>query len=151
MKTEFFYVMLGNGQQIRVVEEGREGSTLFVRPLGEKEIDRGETVTFDPEEEHLVPTRPVYCAPLHTTGEVGCKEDILTWARVVPDGRNGSTVYGRTLRSDEPDTGLAPQLRPGDNFAFRAGSLVLSVDNVDISAATKLEDGYSSLANTVYT
>jgi len=151
MKTEIDHVKLGNGQEIRVVEEGREGSTVFVRPLGEKEIDRGETVTFDSEEEHLVPTRPVYCATLHTTGEVGCKEDILTSVRVVPDGRNGSTVYGRTLRSDEPDTGLAPQLRPGDNFAFRAGSLVLSVDNVDISAATKFEDGYSSIANTVYT
>jgi hypothetical protein len=151
MKTEISHVKLDNGQEIRVVEEGREGSTVFVRPLGEKEIDRGETVTFDPEEEHLVPTIPVYCAPLHTTGEVGCKEDLLTGVRVVPDGRNGSTVYGRTLRSDEPDTGLAPQLRPGDNFAFRAGSLVLSVDNVDISAATKFEDGYSSIANTVYT
>lgn len=151
MKTEISHVKLDNGQEIRVVEEGREGSTVFVRPLGEKEIDRGETVTFDPEEEHLVPTIPVYCATLHTTGEVGCKEDILTWVRVVPDGRNGSTVYGRTLGSDEPDTGLAPQLRPGDNFAFRAGSLVLSVDNVDISAATKFEDGYSSIANTVYT
>ena len=151
MKTEISHVKLDHGQEIRVVEEGREGSTVFVRPLGEKEIDRGETVTFDPEEEHLVPTSPVYCATLHTTGEVGCKEDILTWVRVVPDGRNGSTVYGRTLRSDEPDTGLAPQLRPGDNFAFRAGSLVLSVDNVDISAATKFEDGYSSITNTVYT
>ena len=151
MKTEISHVKLDNGQELRVVEEGREGSTVFVRPLGEKEIDRRETVTFDPEEEHLVPTIPVYCAPLHTTGEVGCKEDILTWVRVVPDCRNGSTVYGRTLGSDEPDTGLAPQLRPGDNFAFRAGSLVLSVDNVDISAATKFEDGYSSIANTVYT
>ena len=151
MKTEISHVKLDNGQELRVVEEGREGSTVFVRPLGEKEIDRGETVTFDSEEEHLVPTRPVYYATLHTTGEVGCKEDILTSVRVVPDGRNGSTVYGRTLRSDEPDTGLAPQLRPGDNFAFRAGSLVLSVDNIDISAATKFEDGYSSIANTVYT
>ena len=151
MKTEISHVKLDNGQELRVVEEGREGSTVFVRPLGEKESNRCETVTFDSEEEHLVPTRPVYCATLHTTGEVGCKEDILTSVRVVPDGRNGSTVYGRTLRSDEPDTGLAPQLRPGDNFAFRAGSLVLSVDNVDISAATKFEDGYSSIANTVYT
>jgi hypothetical protein len=44
MKTEIDHVKLGNGQEIRVVEEGREGSTVFVRPLGEKEIDRGETV-----------------------------------------------------------------------------------------------------------
>ncbi|MDB9512144.1 hypothetical protein PN499_13205 [Kamptonema animale CS-326] len=151
MKTEISHIKLDNGQEIRVVEEAREGSTLFVRPLGEKEVDKGETVKFDPEEEQLVLTEPVYGASLHTTGEAGCKQDILTWVRVVPDGRDGSTVYGRTLRSDEPDTGLAPQRRPGDNFAFRENSLVFSVDSVDISAATKFEDGYASIANTVWT
>jgi hypothetical protein len=97
MKTEISHVKLDNGQEIRVVEEGREGSTVFVRPLGEKEIDTGETVKFEPEEEHLVSTRPVYYATLHTTGEVGCKKNLLTWVKVVPDGRNGSTVYGRML------------------------------------------------------
>lgn len=151
MKTEISHIKLDNGQEIRVVEEAREGSTVFVRSLGEKEIDTGETVKFDPEEEHLVLTKPVYCATLHTTDEVGRKDDILTWVRVVPDGRDGSTVYGRTLRLDEPDTGLAPQLRPGDKFVFRENGLVFSVDSVDISAATKFEDGYASIANTVWT
>jgi hypothetical protein len=88
---------------------------------------------------------------LHTTGEVGRKDDILTWVRVVPDGRNGSEVYGRTLLPDEPDTGLAPQLRPGDKFVLRAGSLTFSVDSVDTSTAIKFEDGYASIANTVWT
>jgi len=68
MKTEISHVKLDNGQEIPVVEEGREGSTVFVRPIGEKEIDRGETVTFDPKEEHLVPTIPVYWATLQKTG-----------------------------------------------------------------------------------
>jgi hypothetical protein len=64
MKTEISHVKLDNGQEIRVVEEGREGSTVFVRPLAEKEIDTGETVKFDPKEEHLVSTRPVYYATI---------------------------------------------------------------------------------------
>jgi hypothetical protein len=59
---------------------------------------------------------------LHTTEEVGRQDDILTCGRVVPDGRDGSKVYGRTLLPDEPDTGLAPQLRPGDKLVLQAGS-----------------------------
>jgi len=150
MQTEISH-MLDNGQEIRVVEEGRDGSTIFVRPLGEKETDTGETVKFDPEREQLVRTNPVYVVSLHTTNEVGRTDDILTWVRVVPDGREGSIVYGRTLKPDELDIGLAPQLRPEDRFAMRAGGLELSVDIVDISTATKFEDGYSSITNTVWT
>jgi len=151
MKTEISHVQLENGKKVRVLEEGRENSIVFVRPLGEKEIDTGEAVKFNPEKEQLVITQPVYVVSLHITGEIGSVDDILTWVRVVPDGRDGSTVYGRTLHPDEVDKGLAPQLRPGDNFALRAGSLVFSVDNVDTSAATKFEDGYTSIANTVWT
>jgi len=151
METKISHVTLDNKQQIRVVEEGREGSTIFVRPLSEAEIDTGETVKFDPEKQQLIITQPVSCVTLHTTGEAGRKDDILTWVRVVPDGRKGSTVYGRTLLPNELDTGLTPQLRPGDNFALRAGSLVFSVDSIDTSAATKFEDGYSSITNTVWT
>lgn len=146
MKTQIFYLKLDKDQAVRIVEEGREGSTLFVRRLGEQEVDTGEGVEFDPEQERLVVTEPVYCASLvlHTN-------DILTWVRVVPDGRDGSTVYGRALLFDEPDTGLAPQLRPGDNFLFRPGKLVFSIDSVDTSVAVKFEDGYASIANTVWT
>jgi hypothetical protein len=151
MKTKISHVKLDNNREVRVVEEGREGSTVFVRPLGEQEVDTGKIVEFDPEQEQLIVTTPVYCVTLHTTEEVGRQDDILTWVRVVPDGRDGSKVYGRTLLPDEPDTGLAPQLRPGDNFVLQAGSLVFSVDSVDASAATKFKDGYASIANTVWT
>jgi hypothetical protein len=151
MEIEVSHIKLNNEQWCRVVEEGREGSIIFVRTLGEKEVDTGKTLKFNPELEELVPTQPVYCVTLHMTEEVGCKEDILTWVRVVPDGRNGSTVYGRTLHPDEPDTGLAPQLRPGDSFELRAGSLTFSIDSVDVSTATKFEDGYAFIANTVWT
>jgi hypothetical protein len=151
METEFFHIKLENGQMLRVVEEAREGPIIFVRPLGEKEVDTGKTVKFNSELEKLVLTEPVYCAILDINDEVGGKENILTWVRVVPDGRNGSTVYGRTLHPDEPDTGLAPQRRPGDTFEFRPGSLIFSIDSVDVSVVTKFEDGYAFIANTVYT
>ncbi|MEG4249368.1 hypothetical protein [Microcoleus sp. Pol10D4] len=151
METELSHIKLDNGQMLRVVEEAREGSIIFVRPLGEKEVDTGKTVKFNSELEKLVLTEPVYCAILDINDEVGGKENILTWVRVVPDGRNGSTVYGRTLHPDEPDTGLAPQRRPGDTFGFRPGSLIFSIDSVDVSVVTKFEDGYAFIANTVYT
>lgn len=146
MKTQIFYLNLDTDQPVRIVEEGREGSTLFVRRLGEQEVDTGEGVEFDPEQERLVVTTPVYCASW-----VVDTNDVLTWVRVVPDGRDGSTVYGRALLFDEPDTGLAPQLRPGDNFIFRPGKLVFSIDSVDTSVAVKFEDGYATIANTVWT
>ncbi|NEQ39137.1 MAG: hypothetical protein F6K40_23935 [Okeania sp. SIO3I5] len=151
MQQEINFVTLDSGENIRVVEEGREGSTIFVRPLGENELDTGKTVKFDPEKEKLDITKPIYCATLHTTGEVGRKDDILTWVRVVPDGREGSTVYGRTLLPDEQDTGIAPQLRRGDKFVLRASKLVISVDSIDASVANKFEDGYANITNTVWT
>jgi hypothetical protein len=150
MKTKVSHIKL-NDQAVRIVEEGREGSTVFARYLGDQELDTGETFELDPEQEQLVITRPFYYASLHKTEEVESKDDILTWVRVLPDGRDGSTVYGRTLLPNEPDTGLGVQLRPGDNFAFRPGSLTISVDSVDTSAAIKFEDGYASIANTVWT
>ena len=150
MKTTISYIKL-NDQPVRIVEEGREGSTVFARYLGEKEVDTGKTFELDPEQEQLVITIPYYYASLHTTDDVESKDDILTWVRVVPDGRDGSTVYGRTLLPNEVDTGLGVQLRPGDNFAIRPGNLDISVDSVDTSAAIKFEDGYASIANTVWT
>ncbi|MDL5055394.1 hypothetical protein QQ056_17835 [Oscillatoria laete-virens NRMC-F 0139] len=151
MQTEISHFQLDNGKQIRVVEEGREETTIFVRPLGENELDTGETVKYNPEQEQLVITQPIYVVSVHTTGEVGRKDDILMWVRVVPDGREGNTVYGRTLRPDEPDTGLAVQCRPGEHFALKPGALTYSVDNTDTSVATQFSNGYASITNTIWT
>jgi len=151
MKTEVSHIRLDNGKEMRVLEEEREGSIIFVRPLNKDEIDTGETVKFDPENEKIIVTQPVYCICIHTTEEVGRKDDILIWVRVIPDGRDGSTVYGRTLLPNEVDTGLTIQLRSGDNFVMRPGSLTLSVDSIDTCVTTKFEDGYLSITNTVWT
>jgi hypothetical protein len=145
------YIQLDNGQWIRVVEEGREGSTIFVRQLQEKETDTNERIKYLPGENKIVLTTPVYAISLHTTGEVGRQDDILTWFEVVPDGREGSTVYCRTLLPDEQDKGLIVQLRPGDNLSLRPNALVLSVDAIDKSAAIRYDDGYASITNTIWT
>lgn len=149
--VEISHIILDSGERIRVLEEGREGVTIFVRRLGEKEVDTGETFKFRRNQERLVLTEPIYAVSLHLTPEVGRKDDILTWVRVLPDGRDGSIVYGRTLLPDESDTGLAVQRRPGETFVLRPGSLVFSVEGVDASVATRFEDGYASITNTIWT
>jgi hypothetical protein len=146
MKTKIYHF-----GEVRVVEEGREGSTVFVRPLGEQEVDTGKTVEYDPKHEQLVLTTPIYAVSLNATSEIGCKNDMLTWIRVVPDGRDGSIVYCRPLLPDELDTGLAVQRRPGDTLVPRQDSRAFSFDSIDRSVAIKFEDGYASIANTVWT
>ena len=95
----------GDSNPVRVVPEGREGSKIFVRRLGTSEADIGETVSFIPGEEELILTERIEGVGISLTPEVGRKDDLLTWLRLVPDGREGSTVYGRTLRRGEIDTG----------------------------------------------
>ena len=38
-----------DGQLLRVVEQSRNGTMIFVRPLHEREADTGQVVIFDPE------------------------------------------------------------------------------------------------------
>lgn len=146
MKTE-----ISHFEGIRVVEEGREGSTVFIRPVDPKEIDTGEKVEYDPEQEQLILTTPHYFASLNKTPGIPHIKDILTYVRVVPDGRDGSKVYCRLLLPNELDTGLAVQFRPGDTGAFREGNQSFSVDIVDKNVAIKFEDGYAYITNTVWT
>ncbi len=141
----------GETEPVRVREEEREGSTIFVRRLGQGEIDTGETIKFIPEEEKLVLTQAVPAIGLFMTPEVGRKDDLLTWVRIVPDGRDGSTVYGRTLHHGEPDTGQAVQLRPGDSLTLRAGAVSFSLDGIDDAVAVAFDDGYTPITNTLWT
>jgi hypothetical protein len=141
----------GEAELVRVVPEGGEGSSVFYRRLDPGEIDTGETVKWVPSEDELVPvTRKSYVG-MHLTSEVGQTEDLLTAMRLVPDGREGSTVYGRTLRWDEEDTGEAVILKPGDHFVFRPGALSTSVEGIDAYGAVAREDGYAPITNTLWT
>jgi hypothetical protein len=136
---------------VRVVPEGREGSSVFYRRLDPGEIDTGATVKWVPGEDQLVPVERISYVGLHFTSEVGRTDDLLTAMRLVPDGREGSTVYGRTLRWDEKDTGEAVILKPGDRFVLRPGALSISVEGIDAHGAAPREDGYAPIANTLWT
>jgi hypothetical protein len=141
----------GETEPIRVLPEGREGSKIFVRRLGTLETDSGETLTFVPGEEELVLTQRIEAIGLCETAEVGRRDDLLTWLRIVPDGREGSTVYGRTLRYGEHDTGEAVHLRPGDAFSLRPDALMLELEAIDEQVAVSFDDGYRTITNTVWT
>ena len=78
---------------IRVVPDGREGNTVFVRRLRPDELDTNETVSWIPDEQQLVITTHISHAGIHMTSEVGRTDDLLTAVRLVPDGREGSIVH----------------------------------------------------------
>lgn len=141
----------GETEPIRVVPEGEDGSKIFVRRLGTNETDSGETFTFIPGEQELVLTQRVEAIGLSVTPKVGRRDDLLTWLRIVSDGREGSTVYGRTLRYGEHDTGEAVHLRPGDVFSLRPDALMLELEAIDEQMAVSFDDGYKTITNTVWT
>lgn len=150
--VQLSHVYLQNEPEpIRVLLEEREGSTIFVRRLRSGETDSGETINFIPSEENVVLTQEITGIGISLTPDVGRRDDLLTWLRLVPDGREGSTVYGRTLCYGEVDNGESIQLRPGDTFALRPGALVLELEAIDEQVAVVFDDGYKSITNTLWT
>lgn len=140
----------GKPDPIRVVPDGRDGNTVFARPLNPSDPDSQELVRLIPQEEHLVITTHLSHFGVHFTPEVGREDDLITSMRAVPDGREGSVVYARTLDPDEVDTGETVQIRPGDNVRIRPGKLVVALDAID-ATVDPFEDGYVPLTNTLWT
>jgi hypothetical protein len=85
------------------------------------------------------------------TPEVGRKDDVLIKLRIGSAGREGTRVYGRTLRAGESDSGQAVYLRPGDDFSIRPGDLHLDLDDIDNQLSIPFDDGYASITNTLWT
>ena len=140
-----------NPNPVRVIPDGRDGLTVFVRPLGPSEEDTGEVVKFIPGREELVVTTHITHAGLHLTDQVGRTDDLLTAVRVVPAGRDGSTVYMRTLGKGETDTGETVRIAPGDRPVFRAGDFVLDLDAIDARESEPAADGYAPITNILWT
>lgn len=70
--------------------------------------------------------------------------------RVVPAGSDENTVYLRTLRPDEEDSGEVVHVPAGKRIAFQAGDL--SIDSEDIDAKSrKGRGGYAPIADTIWT
>ena len=77
-------------------------------------------------------------------------DDAVVGVRVVPEGRNGNEVYGRTLHIDESDTGEGIILVAGEKLVFPPGSVKVTLKDVDRYVDPEV-DGYASVANTVWT
>ena len=76
--------------------------------------------------------------------------DVLVRVRVVPNGKAGNEVYGRTLNVGEVDKGDRILLSVGEEVVFPVGSVRLAIDDVDKYAVAGL-GGYSPIANTIWT
>lgn len=131
-----------------VAIEGRDGDTLLVRRL--KADEEPLPVTLDSSVKSVVLVTPVRYTGIAMTDEVGRKDDLLTWMRVVEKRREGNLVYGRTLAPDEPDTGEAILLRPGDSLTFEAGDLIVSLQSIDAIESRDF-DGYAPVTGVLWT
>ena len=92
---------------------------------------------------------PITYIGVHLGPDVGA-DDAVVGVRVVPGGRSGKEVYGRTLNSGEPDTGEGITLNSGDTLVFPQGDVKISLGDVD-RYSEKGPDGYAPVANTVWT
>ena len=77
-------------------------------------------------------------------------DDALISVRVVPVGRDGNKVLGKTLNYGEPDSGEGITLRPGEKLLFPAGNLKISIRDID-RENNPAPDGYAAISNTVWT
>ena len=75
---------------------------------------------------------------------------MLLSMRVVPDGRDGNVVFGRTLRWGEADDGRGVTVARGEKFTIPKGRLVVQLDHID-SLSELGPGGYAPVANTIWT
>lgn len=75
----------------------------------------------------------------------------LLWSgRLLPAGRDGNTVYARTLRAGEEDTGEGIRVDAGERLVILPGDLVIDSREID-ALSVKGYGGYAPVANTVWT
>jgi hypothetical protein len=88
---------------------------------------------------------------MNMTPEIG-SNDCLFAVRIVPDGRDGSKVYGRPLKAGEVDPEIPVIFDPdaGEEFHLRPGSVQITIQDVD-RVAKSGPDGYTTITNTVWT
>ena len=81
---------------------------------------------------------------------LGPDDEFLHFGRVVPAGSDENTVFMRSLRPDEKDSGEAVHIPAGKRLAIRAGDLSISSDELD-ARSPKGRGGYAPVADTVWT
>ena len=83
-------------------------------------------------------------------GPVVGADDFLAGVRVVPAGRNGNVVYGRSLNDGDQDSGEGISVEVGETLEFPPGSV--SVTMADVDRYSEADDsGYAPVANAVWT
>ena len=112
------------------------------------ERKRYSLVSIRPYAFYTLTTEPI----THLSLNIGSGEDelLLVGIRVIPAGRDGSTVLARTLNHGEPDSGEGIVLQPGERLLFPPGSIKATVQDID-RVNTPDSYGYAVIANTVWT
>ena len=77
--------------------------------------------------------------------------DFLFAGRLVPLGRKGNILYGRSLRPGEVDTGEGIHVKAGEQLVIPAGELSFDSREVDAYYNPSGPGGYAPVANTVWT
>ena len=81
---------------------------------------------------------------------LGPDSELLFYGRVVPAGSDENTVYMRSLRPGEKDSGEAVRVPAGKKLTVRAAEL--SIDSNEIDARNpKGRGGYAAVSNTIWT
>ncbi|WP_446007762.1 hypothetical protein [Candidatus Electrothrix sp.] len=88
---------------------------------------------------------------INITPEVGANDWVVA-VRVVPAGRDGTTVYGRTLMPGEEDSGVPISYNPsaGEKIEFRPGDLKFTIYDIDRIAEVD-SNGYAPVTYTIQT
>lgn len=94
-------------------------------------------------------TEPIGYISLNLGPDVGT-HDTIVGVRVVPAGRDGNVVYGRSLNAGEPDTGERISIEAGEKLVCLPGSIKVTLEDVDRYAEQE-PDGYKAITNTVWT
>ena len=94
-------------------------------------------------------TEPITYIGVHLGPNEGANDAIIG-VRVVPSGRRGKEVYGRTLNPGEPDNGEGITPNVGDTLVFPSGDVNVTLSDVD-RYAEKGRDAFAPLTNTVWT
>ena len=76
--------------------------------------------------------------------------DTLIGVRVVPVGRDGNKIIGKTLNYGEPDSGDAITICPGEKLLFPVGNVKITIQDIDRENSPG-PDGYAAVSNTVWT
>ncbi len=95
------------------------------------------------------PIPPIRYLSLNLGPDVGV-DDILVGVRVVPVGREGDTVIGRTLNYGEPDPGDAIIVHPSEKLLFPIGNLTITLQDIERENLPE-SYGYAPVANMIWT